>query len=428
MSAQDPLPGPPASSETPLDVIHRRRWSIVGLLFTASLINYFDRATLSFALPLISRDFHLAPTAKGALSSAFFWSYALMQIPIGLCADRVNLRWLYAGAFALWSFSQGLTGMATSLGMLIVFRVMLGVGEAIYLPGGTKIVSLMFVPSERGFPCGLIDFGTRSGLVLEGLLVPWMLQKLGWPKTFMIVGFTAFLWLVPWFLVAPKTLKSRAPLPATMNAAAFLAGLRSLVANRNLVGICLGFFCFDYYWYLLLTWLPDYLVEVRHFDIIKAGFFASLPFVVFGLCQPLGGWIGDRLSRAGWNETRVRKGLITIAFLTGLFLIPAAKASNPYVAIGFIMAGSLVGLSTANQIVILQHCAPQDKIGLWTGVYNFIGNIAGITAPILTGFLIEKTGSYTSAFVFAAVMVPAGALSYWFIVRELPRKAAAVIA
>ena len=122
-----------------IDVTNRRRWWIVGLLFTASLINYFDRAALSFSLPLISDHFHLTPTQKGALSSAFFWSYALMQIPIGLCADRVNLRWLYAGAFALWSFSQGLTGMATSLGMLVVFRVMLGVGEAIYLPGGTKM-------------------------------------------------------------------------------------------------------------------------------------------------------------------------------------------------------------------------------------------------------------------------------------------------
>src|SRR5947207_10064 len=130
-----------------------RRWIIVGLLFTASLINYFDRATLSFALPLISKTLRLGPEAKGVLLSAFFWSYALMQIPMGLCADRLNLRWLYAGAFVLWSVAQGLTGFATTLGMLIFFRVILGIGEAIYLPGGTKIVSLLFSPSERGLPC-----------------------------------------------------------------------------------------------------------------------------------------------------------------------------------------------------------------------------------------------------------------------------------
>ena len=125
------------------------------------------------------------------LLSAFFWSYALMQIPMGVLADRVNLRWLYAVAFALWSVSQGLIGLATGLGTLIAFRVLLGVGEAIYLPGGSKIVSLLFRPSERGLPSGLFDAGTRTGLVMEGVLVPWMLTRYGWRTTFAVVGFSA---------------------------------------------------------------------------------------------------------------------------------------------------------------------------------------------------------------------------------------------
>ena len=185
-------------------VTNRHRWAIVGLLFTASLINYFDRATIAFALPLISRDLHLGPEAKGVLLSAFFWSYALMQIPMGVLADRVNLRWLYAVAFALWSVSQGLIGLATGLGTLIAFRVLLGVGEAIYLPGGSKIVSLLFRPSERGLPSGIFDAGTRTGLVMEGVLVPWLLTRFGWRTTFAVVGFSALLWLIPWFAVAPR--------------------------------------------------------------------------------------------------------------------------------------------------------------------------------------------------------------------------------
>src|SRR6266536_3148353 len=133
-------------------LLHRRRWWIVGLLFLASLINYLDRFTLSIALPLISTDLHLDPARKGMLLSAFFWSYALMQIPSGWCADRFNLRWLYAGSFALWSLAQGLTGFAGSLAALIVFRIMLGVGESIYLPGGSKIVSILYAPEDRGLP------------------------------------------------------------------------------------------------------------------------------------------------------------------------------------------------------------------------------------------------------------------------------------
>jgi ACS family D-galactonate transporter-like MFS transporter len=121
----------------PLPVSNSRRWGIVGLLFTASLINYFDRATISFALPLISQELRLGPEAKGVLLSAFFWSYAFMQIPMGILADRVNLRWLYAAAFTLWSVSQGLMGLAGGLGALMFFRFLLGIGEAIYLPGGS---------------------------------------------------------------------------------------------------------------------------------------------------------------------------------------------------------------------------------------------------------------------------------------------------
>ena len=185
-------------------VSNKRRWTIVGLLFTASLINYLDRAAISFALPLISRDFHLTPETKGLLLSSFFWSYALMQIPIGWCADRFSLRWLYAGAFGIWSLAQGLTGMAGSLIVLIGFRVLLGVGESIYLPGGTKIVCLLFTREDRGLPSGLFDFGTRTGLVLEGILVPWLLVHYGWRHTFLLLGFAALVWMVPWFLVFPR--------------------------------------------------------------------------------------------------------------------------------------------------------------------------------------------------------------------------------
>src|ERR1700722_19494059 len=143
------------------NVTNQRRWGIVGLLFTASLINYLDRAAISFALPLISKDFHLTPETKGLLLSSFFWSYA-----------------------------QGLTGLAGSLEVLIGFRILLGVGESIYLPGGVKIISVLFSGKDRGLPSGLFDFGTRTGLILEGLLVPWLLIRYGWRHTFLLLGFT----------------------------------------------------------------------------------------------------------------------------------------------------------------------------------------------------------------------------------------------
>jgi len=407
-----------AVSEPPpaLVVSNSRRWTIVWLLFSASLINYFDRQTLSFAMPLVAAEFNLGPAQKGVLFSAFFWSYTALQIPIGFCADRFNLRWLYAAAFALWSFAQGITGFAGSVGMLIACRILLGIGESIYLVGGTKIVSLFFPLSQRGLPCGIFDAGTRTGLVLEGLIIAWMLTTFGWRTTFMIVGFAAFIWLLPWFLATPKQMRDASAGKQRFAWSEFVALLRS----RDLLGVLLGFFCFDYYWYFLITWLPSYLVEQRGMTLLKAGFSASLPFLVFGICLPLGGWIADRLIRRGWDPARARKMIITVSFLSGILIIPAAFVTDATVALLLIMGGCLVGLSGPNQLVLLQSCTPPKEIGLAVGVYNTVGNVAGILAPLITGVVIKLSGgSYTSAFILAAVMLNASILSYWFIVGPL---------
>ncbi|HVI79030.1 MAG TPA: MFS transporter, partial [Candidatus Acidoferrum sp.] len=399
------------------DISHKRRWWIVSLLFAASLINYLDRAAISFALPLIARDFHLTFQGKGLLLSSFFWSYALMQIPIGWCADRFNLRWLYAAAFTIWSFAQGLTGLATSLSALLAFRILLGVGESIYLPGGTKIVSLLFARNERGLPSGLFDFGTRTGLVLEGLLVPWLLVRFGWRRTFLLLGFTALVWIAPWFRFFPRQLRAENANTAPRKPTWPVLG-RSLL-NRNLLGICLGFFCFDYYWYVLVTWLPDYLFTVRHLTIVQAGFYASLAFFTFGIAEPIGGWIADRLIRRGWDETATRKGIVTVAFSMGAFLIAAMRTSHTGLAIGLLIAASLVGLATGNLLAILQSCAPTEAVGIWTGTENFAGNLAGIIAPLAVGFLIASRGSYVPGFQLASLVLFAGVLAYWFVVGEL---------
>jgi MFS family permease len=411
-------PAAPDSASVAIPVSNRRRWTIVWLLFTASLINYFDRQTLNFAMPLIAKDFNLDPAQKGLVVSAFFWTYAYLQIPVGLCADRFNLRWLYAGAFVIWSVAQGLTGFAGTVGMLIACRMLLGIGESIYLVGGTKIVSLFFPLSQRGLPTGLFDAGTRTGLVLEGLTIGLMLTAFGWRTTFMVVGFVALLWLIPWFLASPAQMRDTRPGVERLRFS--WREFSSLLRSRDLLGVLLGFFCFDYYWYFLITWLPSYFVDVHKVNILEAGIRASLPFLVFGICQPLGGWVADRLVRRGWEPARARKAIISAAFLSGLSIIPAAFTTSKDVALLLITGGCLVGLSTANQLVLLQGCTPPKETGLAVGIYNFVGNMAGIIQPLVTGLVIKWSGnSYTVAFFVAAVMLAASTLSYWFIVGPM---------
>ena len=394
-----------------------RRWMLVGLLFFAALINYLDRATISVALPRISGDLLLGPTAKGVLLSSFFWSYALMQVPIGWLADRVSLRWLYAGSFALWSLACGFTGLAGSLGVLILLRIVLGIGESIYLPGSVKFISLAFSPDERGLPTSIFDSGVRAGLAIGAPLVAWLVTRHGWRNMFMLVGFSALVWVLPWILAFPSRLNrsEQEPTPEAPSR----AKRKALTFNRNMVGAALGFFCFGYYNYLLVTWLPDYLVEVRHLPLLEAGFLAAIPYIVWAVSEVAGGWMSDRLVRHGWNETRVRKGMITVGFATGLMLIPAALVGSLTASIVLLSAGSLVGMSSPNILVVFQACAPRDEVGMWMGFGNFIGNIGGVLSPLLTGILISETGSYVPGFALAPIILVAGLLAFWFIVGEL---------
>ena len=388
-----------------------RAWPVVALLFTASLINYLDRASLSLALPAISVDLQLDPARKGVLLSSFFWSYAFMQIPIGLAVDRFPIRWFYAGMFALWSLACGLTGLVSSLAMFLALRIVLGVGESIYYPGGTKTVSLLFEPNRRGLPSGIFNSGTRAGIVVGGLLLPLMIVSFGWRSMFSILGFGSLLWLIPWLALVPSSLRP----PET----AVRTRFRLPRFNRNLLGICLGFFCFDYFLYLLLTWLPDYLVQIRHLSLMKAGFYSAMPFVVFTLGEAFGGWIGDYLIRRGMNETRARKMIVTVALLSGLLLIPAVLIENPQIAIALIIGACFAGLAMGNLIAMVQNIAPAREVAAWAGLQNFAGNVGGILAPLVTGLLISRTGSYMPGFVIAALVLVAGLLPYWFVVGEL---------
>lgn len=420
MSIPNPLAhGAKSATPAATGVSNTRRWGIIWLLFVASLFNYLDRASLSVALPLVAAEFKLNPTTKGLLLSAFFWSYALLQVPVGWCADRYNLRWLYAGLFAIWSLACGLTGLAGSLFIMILLRVLLGSGESIYLPGGTKIVSVLFPPQDRGLPSGLFDCGTRVGLAFGVPMIAWLIARHGWRSMFMLVGFTSLLWLIPWLWIFPSRLHTEGSRPAAAGMGTSLRRLGALVRNRNLLGICLGFFGWDYYWYIFVLWLPDYLQVVRHLSVMRAGIYAFLPYFVFAVCEPLGGWIADGLVRRGWNETRTRKGMVTVAFLTGLLLIPAALVKSATAAIWLVAGASLVGLAVGNLFAIVQSCAPPEEVGVWTGFENFSGNVGGIIAPLMTGFLISRTGSYFPGFALAAILLVTGLLAYWFIVGEL---------
>jgi MFS family permease len=399
--------GPEAFSIPPV-----RTWCIAGLLFLAGFINYIDRAIVSVALPVIGVELSLGPAAKGVLLSAFFWSYALMQLPVGWVVDRYNLRMLYAGAFLLWSVSCGLTGLATTIGVLMLMRVVMGVGESIYMPGGMKIISLLFRTSERGLPAGLMNCGTRAGLAIGGPLIAYLVQSLGWHRSFYVLGFGALFWLIPWFSVYPANLRSRHSISPP--------SLRSTVAtfDRNLLGMCLGHVGYSYYWYLFVTWLPDYLVESRHMTLQRAGAFVFIPYMVFTISEPLGGWIADRLIAYGIRELHARRLVVTVAFLSSIMLLVAAHQAGDTAAVLMIGAASFVGLATGNLYVLTANLAPEGALGVWMGILNFSGNLSGVVAPLVTGLVIQHTNSYYPSFVVAVSILLLALPVYWWVLVD----------
>ncbi len=398
-----------------MEAHQKRRWWIAALLFFAGLINYFDRTALSVALPSIARSLGLGPEQMGVLLSAFFWSYALMQAPIGWLADRVNLRWLYAGCFALWSVAAGLTGFAASLTMLLLLRVLLGIGESIYLPGGMKMVSVLFEPERRGFASGLVNCGTRLGLAFGAPLIAMLVVAVGWRESFFMLGFAGLAWLVPWLAVnrgsgvARRGAQLKPSLPRADRA----------IVNRNLVGTCIANIGYGYYFYLLVTWLPTYLVESRHLEIRTAGAYAAVPYLTFALAEPVGGWIADRLIARGWTETFTRKVIITVGYASGLMLLPAGLTPSTPAAVALLGGAALVGLSTGNLYALVQKSSP-GNVGLAVGLFNFSGNVPGIVAPVVTGLLVQRTGSYYAAFVVAVTILLAVTPLYWWLVHESP--------
>ena len=393
-----------------------RRWTLIVLLATATFINYLDRGSLAVALPVMSRDLHLGPFEQGVALSAFFWTYAAMQIPMGWVVDRYNIKRVYAVAFALWSLSAAATGLVRGLGDLVMCRVLLGIGESVYLPGGMKVVSLHFRDDESAWPAGVFDLGAKLGLAIGTAIDVWLLVRFGWRSLFFRTGLAGLIWLIPWWWLYPARDAAR-PAAARID-------WRGLLVDRALVGMSIGFFCWDFFWYFVITWLPSYLYNVRGVALPRLALFGALPFLIFAAAEAFGGWGAGALIRRGARISVVTKGFVAAGFCFGLLILPAALVESPASSIAFLLAASLSGIACGNMLAIPKISAPPDQVALWTGVQNCVGNIGGVLAPMITGFVVARTASYVPAFLTVSGVLVVGIVAYTRLVPPLSPGAA----
>jgi MFS family permease len=387
---------------------------VVALLTLAAFINNVDRGNLATAGPLIRDQFALSNAQLGLLLSAFFWSYAPGQLPAGWLAERLDARRVLAVGLAVWGVATALTGLASGFMMLLILRVMLGLGESVMYPASFKILACEALEVERGRANGWLAAGQLSGpafgTLAGGLLMAWF----GWRVVFVAAGCASVLWLWPWL----RTPRAAVLVPARANPEG--PPTRALLRSRELWGPCLGNFCEGYVLYLILSWLPVYLVKTHGLTMGQMAQLGAGVYALSAATSVLSGWASDRWLKAGASSNRVRK----TALLTGLAVLAACLSVCAFAGpLGTLsaLAGCGLGLGMLVPAIFAsaQTLAGPSAAARWMGVQNFSANLAGISAPVITGVVVDRTGSFSSAFLIAAAVALVGMLAYGVIVRRI---------
>lgn len=387
---------------------------VLFLLGLSVVINYIDRSNLSIAAPLIKDELRISGSQLGTLLSAFFWTYTLMQVPAGWLVDHFDVKWVFAAGFFIWSVATAVTGVLHGFLALLLIRVVLGFGESVVFPACSKIVGGHFEETRRGFANAIVMAGLALGPAIGMLVGGSLIARFGWRPFFITLGLAGLLWLPPWLRWMPHRTLHSTPVSEQE------AGILDILRQRPAWGTCICQFCMNYCLYLLVTWLPFYLVRERNLSLNQMARVGGLVFLLSAASALTFGKLSDRWISAGSSPTNVRKGLAIVGVLgLGIFLAASAIApSNLYIwTLGLV--GVFNGMLACNVWAITQILAGPRMLGRWSGLQNFIGNFAGVVSPALTGFLLDWTGRFVWPFFIAAATTVIAAVSWIFIVGPL---------
>jgi ACS family D-galactonate transporter-like MFS transporter len=411
-----------------------RRWKIGILLGVGVLVNYIDRISLSVAAPQIQEAFTLTPVEIGLLFSAFFWSYALLQIPAGLILDRYGVTRVGRWGALLWACASAITAFASGFGGIFAARVLLGIAEAPGFPVCSKATGYWFPRSERGMATAIFDAAAKFSNVIGVPLVAFSVVTLGWRWGFGVTAILSFLYFIAFLLLYrdpsadPKLtreehnyIKEGGATPEGSSGAGAFSMLGYLLGKSKMWGLTIGFAAYGYSFYLFLTWLPGYLVQTMHMSILKSAGYAAIPWAVATLTDLIvGGWLIDFLIARGRDESKVRKAVLVIGMLFGLAVFGATQTTHPGWAI-FWISIALGGLASAAPVgwSLPSLIAPKGGVGTVGGIMNFANNLMGAAAPIITGFIVGATNSFANAFLVAGIILLVGIIAFVFVLGKI---------
>jgi MFS transporter, ACS family, D-galactonate transporter len=394
------------------------RWSVIGLLVVGVIIAYVARSNISVALVVtdFKRLFHLTDASRGTLNSAFFWSYAFLQIPAGWIVDRYGVKYPYAIAFFAWSLISAATALGNTLAQVIGLRFLLGVAESIVTPASMRWIRFHFAERERGLAIGVYMTGTKIGPAIGAPVAAWLIKAYDWRMMFIILGIGSMIWLIPW-LVAVRD-DDRQIERQTAGRAPTVSFWR-IMASPVIWGTIVGTFSYMYFVYFCMTWMPAYFVERRHLSLNGMGAYTFFSFGGMAAVAALGGWAADALIARGRDPVAVRKAFTIAGFLIASTEVIGGLSDSVTVALFFaVFSLSGLGLATANYWALTQTLIPGGAIGRIVGIQNCAANLPGIVAPILTGWLIQVTGKYDAPMQAIWFFLVLGLAAYVFLVRE----------
>jgi sugar phosphate permease len=415
--------------------IRRSQTLSLALLVVCGVINYLDRATLAVANEYIRADLGLSLGQMGLLLSAFSWSYALCQLPVGALVDKIGPRWLLGIGLVVWSLAQAAGGLAATFGWFVLARIALGIGEAPQFPAAARVVSNWFPPRSRGTPTGIYNSASPLGVALAPLLLAPLIAATSWHWAFFVTGALGIVAAIAWIGIyrdpvpAQLSADERAYLEAgaaaggsgTATKASFAAWC-ALFRHRTTWGMMLGFFGSVYLNWVYLTWLPGYLRTERHMDLAGSGLASSIPFICGFAGALIAGWASDRVASRATSPVSGRRNAVVVATLgMVVFTVPAALVDSNVVAVACIsIVIFLANASSACAWSLATVAAPPSRIASLGALQNFGGFLGGALAPVLTGY-IAQTWSFVPALLTGAGIAFVGAMSYHFlVVRPIP--------
>jgi ACS family D-galactonate transporter-like MFS transporter len=402
------------------DDVSSVRWVIVGVLSVGMIIAYVSRSALSvpLALPEFIQSFHLSLTDRGILNSAFFWTYAVLQIPAGWMVDRYGVKFPYFVGFTLWCLASASTALTRAIPQLILVQVLLGAGQAVVVPASYRWIRYHFVEKERGLAVALYMTGTKLGPAIGTPLAAWLIGMYDWRVMFVLIGLGGMLWLAPWLMLV-KNDDRQLEMASVKRDGAKPIPFGIIMASPVIWGTVIASFCYMYFVYFCITWMPAYFIEKRHLTLGKMGLYVFFSFGGMAIVATAAGWAADLLIGRGRNPVTVRKCFTIAGFAIACTELIGARASSLDTALLFaVVSLSGLGLATANYWALTQTLIPGAAIGRISGIQNCACSLAGIAAPILTGWLLQKTGSYEAPMMTILVVLIIGVLSYLFMIRE----------